>query len=99
MTNAVTFLYSKCKKCGEYDAMSNSMNVGGWTGSPASQAKAKQAPIHEDIERKVFLQEKIKEDKERIKKEIMFSVLCKYTSFFNIFFFNSCGSSISAKFF
>ena len=58
---------AKCKKCGEYDAMSNSIEVGGWTGSPAAQAK--RTPIHEDIEREVFLREKIKEDQEKAKKE------------------------------
>jgi transposase-like protein len=46
--------------------MSNSIEVGGWTGT----APSGKASTEINIERKVFLQEKIKEDKERIKKEL-----------------------------
>jgi len=61
------FSLAKCKKCGEYDAMSNSIANGVW-----SQASPKRKPvIKDDIEREVFLQEKIKEEKERIKKELV----------------------------
>ena len=60
------FSLAKCKKCGEYNAMLNALPEGGWTAS----APSKRAPV-DDTERKVFLQERIKEDKERIKEELI----------------------------
>jgi len=60
------FSLAKCKKCGEYNAMLNALPEGGWTAS----APSKRAPV-DDTERKMFLQERIKEDKERIKEELI----------------------------
>ena len=60
------FSLAKCKKCGEYDAMFNSLTEGAWTQTSGN----KKRESSEESERVVFLQEKIKEDKERIKKEL-----------------------------
>jgi len=66
------FSLAKCKKCGEYDAMPNSMTEGVWAQALAIRGNSKRIPIvRDDTERTTFLQEKIKEDKEKIKKELI----------------------------
>jgi len=57
---------AKCKKCGKYDAMFNSLLEGVWSQT----APAKRASM-DSVNREVFRQERIKEDKERIKKKLV----------------------------
>lgn len=56
---------AKCKKCGEYDAMLNALPENGWS----AYASPKQISTQEDIERRMFLRKKIKENEEKIKEE------------------------------
>jgi len=59
------FSLAKCRKCGKYDAMSNYIPEGAWAPTPT------RVTVEDNTERKIFLQEKIKEDKERIKKKLV----------------------------
>jgi len=59
------FSLAKCKKCGKYDAMLNALPEGGWL----AHSPSKRIHVHEDIERKVFLRKRIKENEESIKEE------------------------------